>query len=117
MLVRPAALSILVAVSLLPAAALAQDRSASAVVFGGASLNTFSASASKIDFGVNVAAELTPNTRYDQVVEALGGHGELVERPEQLRPALERAFASGKPACVNVMTDPTVVYPRSANLA
>ena len=42
-------------------------------------------------------------TRYDKVVEALGGHGELVERPEELRPALERAAASGKPACVNVM--------------
>ncbi len=42
-------------------------------------------------------------TRYDKVVEALGGHGEYVERPEQLRPALERAAASGKPACVNVM--------------
>ena len=58
-----------------------------------------------------------PETRYDQVVEALGGHGELVEQPEELRPALERAFASGKPACVNVLTDPTVIYPRSANLA
>jgi acetolactate synthase-1/2/3 large subunit len=68
-------------------------------------------------YGYSVAAELTPNTRYDQVVEALGGHGELVERPDQLRPALERAFASGKPACVNVMTDPSVIYPRSANLA
>jgi len=68
-------------------------------------------------YGYSVAAELTPNTRYDQVVEALGGHGELVEQPDQLRPALERAFASGKPACVNVMTDPSVVYPRSANLA
>ncbi len=42
-------------------------------------------------------------TRYDKVVEALGGHGELVERPEELRPALERAAASGKPACVNVI--------------
>jgi acetolactate synthase-1/2/3 large subunit len=42
-------------------------------------------------------------TRYDKVVEALGGHGELVERPEQLRPALERAAASGKPALVNVV--------------
>jgi acetolactate synthase-1/2/3 large subunit len=41
-------------------------------------------------------------TRYDKVVEALGGHGEYVERPEEIRPALERAFASGKPACVNV---------------
>jgi acetolactate synthase-1/2/3 large subunit len=68
-------------------------------------------------YGYSVAAELRPGTRYDQVVEALGGHGELVERPDDLRPALERAFASGKPACVNVLTDPTVVYPRSANLA
>jgi acetolactate synthase-1/2/3 large subunit len=42
-------------------------------------------------------------TRYDKVVEALGGYGELVERPEELRPALERAAASGKPACINVM--------------
>ena len=41
-------------------------------------------------------------TRYDRVVEALGGHGEYVERPDEIRPALERAFASGKPALVNV---------------
>jgi acetolactate synthase-1/2/3 large subunit len=41
-------------------------------------------------------------TRYDKVVEALGGHGEHVTRPEEIRPALERAFASGKPACINV---------------
>jgi acetolactate synthase-1/2/3 large subunit len=42
-------------------------------------------------------------TRYDKVVEALGGHGELVESPDQIGPALKRAFASGKPACVNVV--------------
>ena len=42
-------------------------------------------------------------TRYDKVVEALGGHGEHVERPEELRPALDRATASGKPALVNVV--------------
>ena len=42
-------------------------------------------------------------TRYDKVVEALGGHGEFVERPEEIRPALERAAASGKPALVNVI--------------
>jgi acetolactate synthase-1/2/3 large subunit len=41
-------------------------------------------------------------TRYDKVVEALGGHGEYCDRPEQIRPALERAFASGKPALINV---------------
>ncbi|MBP8949970.1 MAG: hypothetical protein KBG73_14100, partial [Candidatus Promineofilum sp.] len=45
-------------------------------------------------------------TRYDRVVEALGGYGELVNMPEEIAPALERAFASGKPACINVMLDP-----------
>jgi acetolactate synthase-1/2/3 large subunit len=68
-------------------------------------------------YGYSVAAELRPATRYDQVVTALGGHGELVERPADLKPALERAFASGLPALVNVLTDPTVVYPRKSNLA
>jgi len=51
----------------------------------------------------SVDGTLLNYTRYDKVVEALGGHGELVERPEQLRPALERAAASGKPALVNVI--------------
>jgi thiamine pyrophosphate-dependent acetolactate synthase large subunit-like protein len=40
--------------------------------------------------------------RYERVVEALGGHGEYVERPEQIRPALERALGAGKPALVNI---------------
>jgi acetolactate synthase-1/2/3 large subunit len=68
-------------------------------------------------YGYSVAAELRAGTRYDQVVEALGGHGELVERPAELRPALERAFAAGRPALVNVLTDPGVAYPRKSNLA
>jgi acetolactate synthase-1/2/3 large subunit len=68
-------------------------------------------------YGYSVAADLQSECRYDKVVEALGGHGELVRRPEELRPALERAFASGKPALVNVLTDPSVVYPRRSNLA
>jgi len=68
-------------------------------------------------YGYSVAAELQPECRYDEVVKALGGHGELVSKPADLRPALERAFASGKPALVNVLTDPDVVYPRKANLA
>jgi acetolactate synthase-1/2/3 large subunit len=46
-------------------------------------------------------------TRFDKVAEALGGHGELVEDPKDLKPAFERAFASGVPAIVNVRTDPT----------
>jgi acetolactate synthase-1/2/3 large subunit len=68
-------------------------------------------------YGYSVAAELQSGCRYDEVVRALGGHGELVSTPDELRPALERAFASGKPALVNVLTDPDVVYPRRANLA
>ena len=68
-------------------------------------------------YGYSVVAELRPGTRYDEVVRALGGHGELVSTPAELRPALERAFASGRPAVVNVLTDPTVAYPRRSNLA
>jgi len=49
--------------------------------------------------------------RYDRVVEALGGHGEFVTKEAEIRPALERALASGKPACVNVLTDPCVTSP------
>jgi acetolactate synthase-1/2/3 large subunit len=48
--------------------------------------------------------ELLPS-RYDKVVEALGGHGELVEHVDDLAPSLDRALASGKPACINVMID------------
>jgi thiamine pyrophosphate-dependent acetolactate synthase large subunit-like protein len=44
-------------------------------------------------------------TRYDLVAQALGGHGELVTAAGELLPALERALASGKPACVNVMIE------------
>ncbi len=68
-------------------------------------------------YGYSVAADLRPGTRYDEVVTALGGHGELVEKPEDVAPAIERAFAAGLPALVNVLTDPTVVYPRRSNLA
>src|SRR5205814_3440856 len=68
-------------------------------------------------YGYSVAASLRPETRYDQVVEALGCHGEFVQRPAELLPALERAFSSGRPALVNVLTDPSVAYPRKASLA
>ncbi len=68
-------------------------------------------------YGYSVAADLRPGTRYDQVAEALGCAGELVERPEQLRGALERALSADRPALVNVLTDPSVAYPRRSNLA
>jgi acetolactate synthase I/II/III large subunit len=68
-------------------------------------------------YGYSVAADLRPATRYDQVVEALGGYGELVERQQDVAPALERAFSAGRPALVNVLTDPSIAYPRKSNLA
>ncbi len=71
----------------------------------------------KFLYGYSVAAELRAETHYEQMVEALGCEGALVRDPEQLRPALERAFESGKPTLVNVLTDPEVVYPRKSNLA
>jgi acetolactate synthase I/II/III large subunit len=71
----------------------------------------------KFLYGYSLAAELRPATRYDRIADALGCHAELVSRPDELRPALERAFAAGRPALVNVLTDPEVVYPRKAVLA
>jgi acetolactate synthase-1/2/3 large subunit len=68
-------------------------------------------------YGYDVAAELRPGIRYDQVMEALGGRGELVTEPDQVAPALKRAFDSGEPYLVNVLTDPAIAYPRSSNLA
>jgi len=70
----------------------------------------------KAMLGHSTAADLAPGIRYDRMVEALGGYGELVERPEDIRPALERAFASGLPACINVICDPEAEYPRSSVL-
>ena len=71
----------------------------------------------KFLYGYSVAAELQPETRYDQLVESLGCDGVLVREPGELRPALEKAFASGRPTLVNVLTDPEVAYPRKSNLA
>ena len=71
----------------------------------------------KFVYGYDVAADLQPGLRYDDVVGALGGAGETVEKPGDLGPALRRAFESGVPYLVNVLTDPTDAYPRSANLA
>jgi len=64
-------------------------------------------------YGYDVAADLAPQTRYDQVVTALGGGGEMVTDPRQIGPAIDRAFASGIPYLVNVMTDVDAAYPRA----
>ena len=52
-------------------------------------------------YGKAVVTDLAP-TRYDIVAEGLGAHGELVERPAELAPALQRALAAGKPALLNI---------------
>ncbi|MEU8060987.1 acetolactate synthase [Microbispora bryophytorum] len=64
-------------------------------------------------YGYDVAAELQPQCRYDQVVTALGGGGELVTSPGEIGPALRRAFDSGVPYLVNIATDPEIAYPRN----
>jgi acetolactate synthase I/II/III large subunit len=64
-------------------------------------------------YGYDVAADLQPGCRYDQVVTALGGGGELVTDPADIGPALRRAFDSGRPYLVNIVTDAKDAYPRS----
>jgi acetolactate synthase-1/2/3 large subunit len=68
-------------------------------------------------YGWDVGCDLQPGCRYDEVVRSLGGDGELVTSPADIGPALDRAFASDLPYLVNIVTDPTDVYPRSSNLA
>jgi acetolactate synthase-1/2/3 large subunit len=66
-------------------------------------------------YGYDVAADLQPGCRYDEVVRALGGAGELVTSPSGIAPALRRAFGAGVPYLVNVVTDPKIAYPRSTS--
>lgn len=68
-------------------------------------------------YGYDVAADLQPETRYDEVVRALGGAGETVRRGADLGAALDRAFAADVPYLVNVLTDPADAYPRTSVLA
>ncbi|HRW01873.1 MAG TPA: acetolactate synthase [Tetrasphaera sp.] len=64
-------------------------------------------------YGYDILADLAPGTRYDKVASALGGASELVDRPGDIGPALDRALASGTPYLLNVLTDPAAAYPRS----
>ena len=66
-------------------------------------------------YGYDVAADLQPGCRYDEVVRALGGAGELVTTAAGIGPALQRAFAANAPYLVNVVTDPEIAYPRSTS--
>ena len=54
---------------------------------------------------------------YEKIVEALGGYGEFVDKEADIAPAIKRALECGKPACVNVMTDPTVFSPATMMFA
>ena len=64
-------------------------------------------------YGYDVVADLAQRTPYDDVVKALGGAGETVTDPKQIGAALDRAYASGVPYLVNVITDVEAAYPRS----
>jgi acetolactate synthase-1/2/3 large subunit len=64
-------------------------------------------------YGYDVAADLAQRTPYDEVVKALGGAGETVTDPRQIGAALDRAFDSGVPYLVNVITDVDAAYPRN----
>jgi acetolactate synthase-1/2/3 large subunit len=70
-----------------------------------------------MSYGANrlVGSELGV-VHYEKVVEALGGYGEMVTKDEEIIPAIKRAIDSGKPACVNVLTDPTVTSPATLML-
>jgi acetolactate synthase-1/2/3 large subunit len=67
--------------------------------------------------GWDEACDLQPETRYDEVVRALGGAGETVRDPDELGPALARAFAADAPYLLNVLTDPSDAYARSSDLS
>ena len=67
-------------------------------------------------YGWDVACDLQPECRYDEVVKSLGGGGEMVSSPNEIGPALDRAFASGVPYLINVITDSADIYPRTSNL-
>ena len=63
-----------------------------------------------------IGTELGP-TRYEKAAEAFGVYAEFVEEADGIRPAIERAIATGRPACVNIMTDPDAISPAQAALA
>jgi len=58
----------------------------------------------------DVCSKLSEDTRYDKYAESLGAYGELVTEPEEIKPALNRAFDSGLPAVLDVRTDPTILH-------
>jgi acetolactate synthase I/II/III large subunit len=70
----------------------------------------------RMGYSIACGTEIGP-IQYQKMVEAIGGLGILVEKIEDVRPAIEKAFASGKTCCINVMTDPAPISPGSVALA
>jgi acetolactate synthase-1/2/3 large subunit len=68
-------------------------------------------------FGANRRAAVTlSDTNYDAVAAAFGGYGERVDRYEDVAPAVKRALASGKPACINLIIDADIVHPITVSM-
>lgn len=63
------------------------------------------------------SAVMLEDTAYEQVAIALGCHGERVTDANEIAPALARARASGKPACINIATDPDIMHPITFGMA
>ena len=103
--------------SLLDVEALVRQRLPVVIVVGNNGIWGLEKHPMRAMYGYDVAADLQPGLRYDDVVTALGGAGETVATSADLGPALERAFGSGVPYLVNVLTDPADAYPRSSSLA
>jgi acetolactate synthase-1/2/3 large subunit len=103
--------------SLMDAESLARQKLPVVIVVGNNGIWGLEKHPMRTMYGYDVAADLQPGLRYDDVVRALGGAGETVQKCAEIGPALQRAFAAGVPYLVNVLTDPDDVYPRSANLA
>jgi acetolactate synthase-1/2/3 large subunit len=103
--------------SLMDVESLARQRLPVVIVVGNNGIWGLEKHPMRAMYGYDVAADLQPGLRYDDVVTALGGAGETVAKSADIAPALKRAFDSGVPYLVNVLTDPADAYPRSSNLA
>ena len=76
------------------------------IVFIVVNNNGISGGPSELDPNFIPPSSLLPNAHYEKVIEAFGGLGFFCEKPDEIRPALEKAFESGKPCVVNIMIDP-----------
>jgi acetolactate synthase I/II/III large subunit len=101
--------------SLMDADTLVRHRLPAVIVCGNNGAWGLEKHAMRALYGYDVLADLQPGCRYDEVVRALGGAGELVTAPSDIGPALRRAFAANVPYLVNVATDPEIAYPRSTS--